>query len=141
MLELGFPPESDIRDVLDLGFNINISDLAGSTDRALEMSFNTNNITPDENPLEMGFDMDLVDESALEMGFDMDLVDESPLEMGFDMDPAHFDLDRSYPIGFVIQWAVGDLHISIHQLAMDQEGDAMSQRSNKKPVCVHRVGY
>ncbi|KAG2031229.1 hypothetical protein BDR03DRAFT_1016319 [Suillus americanus] len=102
MLELGSPPESDVGDVLDLVFNINISDLAGSTD------------------------------GALKMGFDMDPVDESPLEMGFDMDLAHFDLDQSFvviqpdPIGFLIQRAVGDLHIAMHQLDMDKEGDAMS---------------
>ncbi|KAG1821271.1 hypothetical protein DFJ58DRAFT_739229 [Suillus subalutaceus] len=128
MLELGFPPESDVGDVLDLGFDIDVSDPARHTDEVLEMGFNMNhvdesldlrnNITPDENPLEMGFDMDS--------------VHESPLEMGFDVDPAHVDPDRSFavirpdPIGFVIQWAVGNLHIAIHRLDMDRAGDAMS---------------
>ncbi|KAG1836781.1 hypothetical protein DFJ58DRAFT_734725 [Suillus subalutaceus] len=94
MLELGFPPESDVGDVLDLGFDIDVSDPAGHTDGVLEMGFNMNhvdelldlrnNITPDENPLEMGFNMDL--------------VHESPLEMGFDVDPAHVDPDRSFAV-------------------------------------------
>ncbi|KAG2069737.1 hypothetical protein BDR04DRAFT_1118898 [Suillus decipiens] len=105
MLELGFPPEwtLEMYGVLEMGFNIDISDPARHTDGALEMGFNTNDITPDENPLEMGFDMDL----------------------------AHFDPDRSFavirqdPIGFVIQQAVGDLQIAMHQLDMDWDGDAM----------------
>ncbi|KAG1728539.1 hypothetical protein EDB19DRAFT_1832697 [Suillus lakei] len=86
MLELGFPPELDVEDVLDLGFDIDISDSAGNTDGALEM----------------GFDIDVSDpaghtDGALEMGFDTNDItpDDNPLEMGFDVDPAQFDLDRS----------------------------------------------
>ncbi|KAG1723498.1 hypothetical protein EDB19DRAFT_1916057 [Suillus lakei] len=114
MLELGFPPESDIRDVLDLGFDIDVSDPAGNTDGALEMGFDTN----------------LADDS-LDTRNNI-VLDENPLEMGFDMDPAHADPDRSLtvirpdPIGFVIQRAVGDLRVAMHQLDMDQAGDAMS---------------
>lgn len=68
MLELGFPPELDVKDVLDLGFNITISDPVGNIDGALDMGFDTN----------------LVDD-ALDIS----------LEMGFDMDPVHIDLDHS----------------------------------------------
>ncbi|KAG1866184.1 hypothetical protein F4604DRAFT_1928193 [Suillus subluteus] len=123
ILELGFPPESDVGDVLDLGFDIDVSDPVGNMDEVLEM----------------GFDIDVGDpaghtDGALEMGFDTNDItpDDNPLEMGFDMDPAHFDPDRSVaiirpdPIGFVIQRAVGDLHIAMHRLDMDREGDAMS---------------
>ncbi|KAG1717278.1 hypothetical protein EDB19DRAFT_1840536 [Suillus lakei] len=114
MLELGFPPESDVEDVLDLGrntdgalemgFDIDVSDPAGHTDGALEMGFDTNDIMPDDNPL----------------------------EMGFDVDPAQFDPDQSFavirpdPIGFVIQRAVGDLRIAMHRLDMDRASNAMS---------------
>jgi hypothetical protein len=84
MLELGFPPESDVEDVLDLGFDIDVSDPTRNTDGVLEM----------------GFDINISDLAghtygALEMGFNTNdiTLDESPLEMGFDMDPAHFDLD------------------------------------------------
>ncbi|KIK39914.1 hypothetical protein CY34DRAFT_14073 [Suillus luteus UH-Slu-Lm8-n1] len=106
MLDLGFPLELDVGDVLDLGFTIEVSDPAGNTDGALEMGFDTNDISPDESPLEMGFDVDP--------------THDSPLEMSFDMDPLHFDLDRSFiviqpdPIGFVIQRAVGDLYIAMY---------------------------
>jgi hypothetical protein len=86
MLELGFPPESDVEDVLDLGFDIDVSDSAGNTDGALEM----------------GFDIDVSDpaghtDGALEMGFDTNdiMPDDNPLEMGFDVDPAQFDPDQS----------------------------------------------
>ncbi|KAG2073303.1 hypothetical protein BDR04DRAFT_1152395 [Suillus decipiens] len=82
MLELGFPPESDVEDVLDLGFDIDISDSSGNTDGALDM----------------GFDIDIGDpaghtDGALEMGFDTNDItpDDNPLEMGFDVDPAQFD--------------------------------------------------
>ncbi|KAG2028361.1 hypothetical protein BDR03DRAFT_1019912 [Suillus americanus] len=100
-------PESDVVDVLDLGFNMDVSDPAGNMDRVLEM----------------GFDIDIRDPAGHTDG---------ALEMGFDMDPAHFDLDRSFtvirsdPIGFVIQRVVGDLRIGMHQLDMDRAGDAMS---------------
>ncbi|KAG1728422.1 hypothetical protein EDB19DRAFT_1913770 [Suillus lakei] len=123
MLELGFPPESDVEDVLDLGFDIDVSDSAGNTDGALEM----------------GFDIDVSDPAghtggALEMGFDTNdiMPDDNPLEMGFDVDPAQFDPDQSFavirpdPIGFVIQRAVGDLRIAMHRLDMDRASNAMS---------------
>ncbi|KAG2106530.1 uncharacterized protein F5147DRAFT_774815 [Suillus discolor] len=123
MLELGFPPESDVEDVLDLGFDIDVSDSAGNTDGALEM----------------GFDIDVSDpaghtDGALEMGFDTNdiMPDDNPLEMGFDVDPAQFDPDQSFavirpdPIGFVIQRAVGDLRIAMHRLDMDRASNAMS---------------
>ncbi|KAG1797451.1 uncharacterized protein HD556DRAFT_1441011 [Suillus plorans] len=64
MLDLGFPPQPDDEDMLDLGFDIDVKD------GALEMGFNThladdsldkgNNIPPEKNPLEMGFEMDVV---------------------------------------------------------------------------------
>ncbi|KAG1724685.1 hypothetical protein EDB19DRAFT_1915435 [Suillus lakei] len=110
MLELGFPPESDVEDpvntdgALEMGFDIDVSDPAGHTDGALEMGFDTNDIMPDDNPL----------------------------EMGFDVDPAQFDPDQSFavirpdPIGFVIQRAVGDLRIAMHRLDMDRASNAMS---------------
>ncbi|KAG2351465.1 hypothetical protein BDR07DRAFT_1385920 [Suillus spraguei] len=106
MLELGFPPELDIGDVLDLGFNIDISDPARNIDGVLEMGFNIDVSDPAGHT-----------DGALEMGFDTNdiTLDENPLEMGFDMDPAHFDLDRSC-----------DLQIAMHQLDMDRAGDAMS---------------
>ncbi|KAG1817676.1 uncharacterized protein BJ212DRAFT_1480233 [Suillus subaureus] len=123
MLELGFPPELDVEDVLDLGFDIDVSDPTGNTDGVLEM----------------GFDIDVSDPArhtygALEMGFDTNdiTLDESlwrwvliwirriltwiDLLLSFDLDP----------IRFVIQWAVGDLQIAMHQLDMDWVGDAMS---------------
>ncbi|KAG2740901.1 hypothetical protein P692DRAFT_20752126 [Suillus brevipes Sb2] len=112
MLELGFPPESDVEDVLDLGFDIDVSDSAGNTGGVLEM----------------GFDIDISDpaghtDGVLEMGFDTNDItpDDNPLEMGFDVDPAQFDPNRSFavirpdPIGFVIQQAVGDLRIAMHR--------------------------
>ncbi|KAG1747321.1 hypothetical protein EDB19DRAFT_1826081 [Suillus lakei] len=80
MLELGFPPELDIRDVLDLGFNIDISDPASNTDGALEMGFDTNLAD------------DLLDTR------NNIVLDENPLEMGFDMDPAHVDPDWSLAV-------------------------------------------
>ncbi|KAG2029709.1 hypothetical protein BDR03DRAFT_1018048 [Suillus americanus] len=123
MLELGFPPESDVEDVLDLGFNIDVSDSAGNMGGVLEM----------------GFDIDISDpaghtDGVLDMGFDTNDItpDDNPLEMGFDVDPAQFDPDRSFaviqldPIGFVIQRAVGDLQIEMHRLDMDRVGNAMS---------------
>ncbi|KAG2094199.1 uncharacterized protein F5147DRAFT_779050 [Suillus discolor] len=116
MLDLGFPPQPDDGDVLDLGFDIDVSDLAGNTgiDGALEMGFNTY----------------LADDS-LDIGNNIP-AEENPLEMGFKMDPVHGDLDQSFaisrpdPIGFVIQRAVGDLRVAMHWLDMDRAGHAMS---------------
>ncbi|KAG1796932.1 uncharacterized protein HD556DRAFT_1441106 [Suillus plorans] len=112
ILDLGFPPQPDDGDELDLGFDIDVDDPA--EDGALDMGFNTypaddflnigNNIPPEENPL----------------------------EMGFEMDPVHIDLDQSFTvsrpdsIGFVIQRAVGDLHVAMHRLDMDRAGDTMT---------------
>ncbi|KAG2070590.1 hypothetical protein BDR04DRAFT_1155436 [Suillus decipiens] len=121
MLELGFPPESDVEDVLDLGFDIDVSDSSGNTDGALDMGFNIGDPAGHTD-------------GALEMGFDTNDItpDDNPLEMGFDVDLAQFDLERSFavirldPIGFVIQRAVGDLRIAMHRLDMDQVSNAMS---------------
>ncbi|KAG2347178.1 hypothetical protein BDR05DRAFT_996947 [Suillus weaverae] len=87
MLELGFPPELDVEDVLDLGFDIDVSDSAGDTGGALEM----------------GFDIDISDpaghtDGVLEMGLDTNdiTLDDNPLEMGFDVDPVQIDLLLSF---------------------------------------------
>ncbi|KAG1836809.1 hypothetical protein DFJ58DRAFT_846736 [Suillus subalutaceus] len=45
MLELGFPPESDVGDVLDLGVSISMSVIRPDTQmRVLEMGFNMNHV-------------------------------------------------------------------------------------------------
>ncbi|KAG1830859.1 hypothetical protein EV424DRAFT_1534788 [Suillus variegatus] len=107
MLDLGFPPQPDDEDVLDLGFDI---DLYG----ALDMGFGTyladdsldkgTNISPEEHPLDMGFEMDLVR-----------------------VDPDQsFAISRQDPVGYVIQRAVGDLREAMHRLQIDWAGNAMS---------------
>ncbi|KAG1848925.1 hypothetical protein DFJ58DRAFT_729687 [Suillus subalutaceus] len=109
-LDLGFSESDDDRitnphnhpqlDMLDMQFPTLPDDeqsnviQAGHTYGLLEMGFNMNHV---DESLDLRNNI-MLDENPLEMGFDMDSVHESPLEMGFDVDPAHVDPDRSFAV-------------------------------------------
>lgn len=94
----------------------------------------------------MGFGTYLADDS-LDKGTNIS-PEEHPLDMGFEMDPVRVDPDQSCkpsccsrdcsdhlnlvavsrqdPVGYVIQRAVGDLREAMHRLQIDRAGNAMS---------------
>ncbi|KAG0700890.1 hypothetical protein DFH29DRAFT_1000693 [Suillus ampliporus] len=127
MLDLGFPPESE--GPLEMEFP------PESDDDAFNMGFLPESGDEGE-PLDLGFDIDPTPQPANSFPNLPDVSDlagttDRALSMGFNMDPVHDFLDQSSisqpdPIGFVIQRAVGDLHIAMHQLNIDWPGGAMA---------------
>ncbi|KAG1883282.1 hypothetical protein F4604DRAFT_1920486 [Suillus subluteus] len=88
-------------------------------------------IQPDDRPLDMGFGTDPACDIAHQP---VDIQPEdAPLDMGFKtFHPGHVHPDQSFmvgepePIRFVIQRALGDLHLAINWLEMDMARGTMS---------------